>query len=420
MSLLDADHWREIWNALRGNKVRTFLTAFGVFWGIFLLMVMMGSGAGLENGATAGFAEGATNSVFVWGQRTTKPYRGLPVGRPIQLTNEDVEALRAQVPEAVLVAPRNQLGGFRGGFNVTRGTKSGAFSVMGDHSEQARIQSIPIERGRFLNPIDLDDRRKVCVIGTRVAEVLFERGEDPIGKDIRVQGVSFRVIGVHRPVGSGGQAERQTQTIFVPFTTFQQAFKYGNRVDWLSLLSRPGVPASVAEEKVKEVLRARHKVAPDDTRAFGSWNMEEEYDKIQGVFIGIRILVWIVGIGTLAAGVIGVSNIMLVIVRERTQEIGIRRAVGATPLAITGQIVIEALLLTAAAGYVGLIAGMGSIDLLAGFVPGGEGTFFKNPGVEISSALKALAILAAAGLAAGLMPAWRAVRIDTVEALRSI
>lgn len=420
MSLFDADHWREIWNALRGNKVRTFLTAFGVFWGIFLLMVMMGSGTGLENGAMEGFSEGATNSVFIWGQRTTKPYRGLPIGRPIELTNEDVEALRAQVPEAVLVAPRNQLGGFRGGFNVSRGTKSGAFSIMGDVAEQARIQAIPIVSGRFLNPIDLAERRKVCVIGTRAQEILFERGEDPIGKDIRIQGVYFRVIGIHRPVGSGGQAERASQSIFIPFSTFQQAFKFGNRVGWLSVLSAEGVPASVAEEKVKEFLRPRHDVAPDDTRAFGSWNMEEEFDKIQGVFVGIRLLVWIVGIGTLAAGVIGVSNIMLVIVRERTPEIGIRRAVGATPLAITGQIVLEALLLTAVAGYAGLIAGMLSMDLVSGLVPGGEGTFFKNPGVDLASALKSLGILAFAGLAAGLVPAWRAVRIDTVEALRSI
>lgn len=420
MSLFDADHWREIWNALRGNKVRTFLTAFGVFWGIFLLMVMMGSGTGLENGAMEGFSDGATNSVFVWGQRTTKPYRGLPIGRPIQLTNEDVEALRAQVSEAVLVAPRNQLGGFRGGFNVSRGTKSGAFSIMGDVAEQARIQAIPIVAGRFLNPIDLAERRKVCVIGARAQEVLFERGEDPVGEDIRIQGVYFRVIGIHRPVGSGGQAERTSQTIFIPFSTFQQAFKYGNRVDWLSVLSAEGVPASAAEEKIKEVLRVRHDVAPDDERAFGSWNMEEEFEKIQGVFIGIRLLVWIVGIGTLAAGVIGVSNIMLVIVRERTPEIGIRRAVGATPLAITGQVVLEALLLTAVAGYAGLIAGMLSMDLVAGLVPGGEGTFFKNPGVDLGSALRSLGILALAGLAAGLMPAWRAVRIDTVEALRSL
>ncbi len=420
MSLFDADHWREIWNALRGNKVRTSLTAFGVFWGIFLLMVMMGSGTGLENGAMQGFADGAMNSVFVWGQRTTKPYRGLPIGRPIQLTNDDVDALRAQVPQAVLIAPRNQLGGFRGGFNVSRGTKSGAFSIMGDVAEQARIQAIPVASGRFLNPFDLAERRKVCVIGTRAQEVLFERGEDPIGKDIRIQGVPFRVIEIHRPIGTGGQAERTSQTIFIPFSTFQQAFQYGNRVDWLSVLSAEGVPASAAGERVKEILRVRHDVAPDDARAFGSWNMEEEFEKIQGVFTGIRLLVWIVGIGTLAAGVIGVSNIMLVIVRERTPEIGIRRAVGATPLAITGQIVLEALLLTAVAGYAGLIAGMLSMDLVARLVPGGEGTFFQNPGVDLASALRSLGILALAGLAAGLMPAWRAVRIDTVEALRSL
>lgn len=420
MSLHDLDHWREIWNALRGNKVRTALTAFGVFWGIFLLMVMMGSGNGLENGATAGFATDATNSVFIWGQRTSKPHQGLPVGRPIVLTNEDVEALRTQLPEAEIVAPRGQLGGWRGGFNVTRGTKAGGFSVMGDVPEQGRIQAIPITKGRFVNALDVEERRKVCVIGPRVQEVLFAPGEDPLGKSLRIQGVYFQVVGVFGTLGSGNRAERDSQTIHIPFSTFQQAFQYGNRVDWLSILAAEGVRASKVEEKAKGILRARHRVAPDDLRALGSWNMEEEFDKVQGVFLGIRLLVWIVGIGTLAAGVIGVSNIMLVIVRERTHEIGIRRAIGATPVAVTGQILIEALLLTAAAGYFGLIAGMLSMDAVGGLLSGSESMFFKDPGVGIGTAAKTLLILVASGLLAGLMPAWRAVRIDPVEALRSI
>lgn len=420
MGLLDLDHWREIWNALRGNKVRTFLTAFGVFWGIFLLMVMMGSGTGLENGAMEGFTQGATNSLFVWGQRTSKPYKGRAVGREVELTDEDVVAVRTLVPEAELVCPRSQLGGFRGGNNVVRGTKSGGFSVNGDIPEFSVIQSISIRSGRFLNRFDLDERRKVAVIGPRVQELLFEKGEEPIGEEIRIQGVTFTVVGVFGSPRSGNRGEEDAQTVYVPFTTFQQAFHRGNFVDWLAIKSRDDVPATVTEEKVKTLLRQRHGVAPEDKRAFGSWNMEAEYRKFAGVFTGIRILVWIVGIGTLAAGVIGVSNIMLVIVRERTHEIGVRRALGATPASITGQIVLESLLLTAAAGYAGLIAGMLSIDAVAALIAGSESMFFKRPGIGIATAMQALSILIVSGIAAGLMPAWRAIRVSTVEALRSL
>jgi ABC-type antimicrobial peptide transport system, permease component len=213
-----------------------------------------------------------------------------------------------------------------------------------------------------------------------VREVLFEPGEDPLGKSLRIQGVYFQVVGVFGTLGSGNRAERDSQTIHIPFSTFQQAFQYGNRVDWLSILAAEGVRASKVEEKARGSCGRATASAPDDLRALGSWNMEEEFDKVQGVFLGIRLLVWIVGIGTLAAGVIGVSNIMLVIVRERTHEIGIRRAIGATPVAVTGQILIEALLLTAAAGYFGLIGGMLSMDAVGGLLSGSESMFFKDPG----------------------------------------
>lgn len=420
MSWIDADHWREIWGALRGNTVRTVLTAFGVFWGIFLLMVMLGSGNGLRNGSMQEFEGTATNSVFVWAERTGKPYRGMPVGRSLDLTMEDVDAIRAKIPEAEVVCPHNQLGGFRGGNNVTRGTKAGAFSVRGEIPDVATLQPIPLLSGRFLDPIDLSERRKVAVIGSRVVDVLFAHGENPIGEDIRINGVYFTVVGTFTSFQAGNHADRDLQTIYVPFTTFQRAFHYGNRVGWLGIKSRDDVPVSVTEARVKALLRQRHVVAPDDERAFGSWNMEKEYKKIEGVFTGIRLLVWIVGIGTLAAGVIGVSNIMLVIVRERTHEIGIRRSVGATPFAITSQILLEAFLLTASAGYLGLIGGMLTVDGVAALVAGSGARFFRDPGVDLQGALVALAILVISGIAAGLLPAWRAIRISTVEALRSL
>jgi putative ABC transport system permease protein len=420
MSFFDLDHWQEIKTALLRNRLRTALTAFGVFWGIFLLMVMLGSGAGLKNGVTRGFSGGATNSFFVWTQRTQKPYRGMPAGRTIQLDNSDVMAVRDKVPEVEVVAPRNQLGGFGGGNNVTRGRKAGGFNVTGDYPEIASIQSMDIVAGRFIDPYDVEERRKVAVIGTRVRDVLFEKGEDAVGQSIEVRGVYFQVVGVFASRQSGDDAERESQTIFVPFTTFQRAFNFGDRVGWLAVTSDPAVPASVAEAKVLDLLRTRHKVAPDDSRAFGHFNVEEEYTKVQGLFGGIRLLVWLVGIGTLAAGAIGVSNIMLIIVKERTKEIGLRRAVGARPSAIVGQIVTEAVILTASAGYAGLVVGIAIMELVGRLLPdGGGNAMFTNPDVSIAEALRALAILVAAGIVAGLAPAQRALQVSPMVALRS-
>lgn len=419
--LFDLDHWHEIWASLSRNRLRTALTAFGVGWGLFMLVVMLGSGTGLANGVERGFSGGATNSFFVWTRRTTEPYRGLPAGRRFSMNNGDVKAIAEQVPEAETIAPRNQLGGFRGGENVTRGLRAGGFSVTGDHPAIRAIQSLKILEGRFLNHLDLVERRKVAVIGTRVREVLFAPGEDPIDASIEIQGVYFKVIGVFSSVQTGEDAERDAQTIYVPFTTFQNAFNFGDRVGWFAITSRPGVPASVVEDKVVKLLKARHKVAPSDDRAIGHFNLEEEYDRIQGLFRGINALVWIVGIGTLSAGVIGVSNIMLIIVRERTKEIGIRRAVGATPLSVTTQVVFESVLLTSVAGYLGLVFGVAVLEavnlVLASAGP--STAMFADPGVDLVTALRALAVLVASGVLAGLMPAWRAMRVNPVQALHA-
>jgi putative ABC transport system permease protein len=418
MSIFDGDHWREIFDALRGNKMRTFLTAFGVFWGIFMLMVMLASGNGLWNGVSQGFSDQAVNSVFIWSQRTSKPYRGMASGRQIQLDSGDAEAIRTQIKEAEAVCPRNQLGGFRGGNNVTRGIKAGAFSVMGDVPEIARVQPMNITSGRFLNQLDLQERRKVAVIGTRVQEVLFAKDENPLNESIKVNGVTFRVIGIFKPTRTHGDRDEAPQTIFVPFTTFQSAFNFGDRVGWFALVSQRGVPAKTVEDKTLALLKDRHKIAPDDQRALGHFNTEEEFNQVSGLFTGIRTLVWIVGIGTLSAGVIGVSNIMLVIVRERTNEIGIRRAVGATPLTISAQIIFESLILTGFAGYLGLVAGVGVVEGIASVIPPAE--MFRNPEVPFQSAVLTLAILVGSGILAGLIPARRAMKISTVEALRGV
>lgn len=420
MSLIDQDHWREIYEALRGNKVRTFLTAFGVFWGIFMLMVMLASGNGLWNGVSQGFSEEATNGVYVWTRQTSKPWRGMPTGRSVQFNTGDAEALRARIPEADAVCPRNQLGGFRGGNNVTRGIKTGAFSIMGDVPEFMRVHPLIVTSGRFLNRLDLDERRKVAVIGTHVREVLFAKDENPLDQSIRINGVTFRVIGEFKPMRSGQETTEQTQMIVVPFTAFQSAFHYGDRVGWFALLPRDGTPAAVVERKALAVLKERHVIAPDDERALGHYNSEIEYTKITGLFTGIRGLVWIVGIGSLAAGVIGVSNIMLVIVRERTNEIGVRRAVGATPFSIMAQIIFESLILTTFAGYLGLVAGVGVVEVIARAIAASPADMFANPEVPFQSALITLAILVVSGILAGVIPAQRAVKVSPVEALRAV
>jgi putative ABC transport system permease protein len=422
MSFFDLDHWQEIKIALLRNRMRTALTAFGVFWGIFLLMVMLGSGAGLRNGVTRGFGNGATNSFFIWTQRTQKPYRGMSAGRTLELDNTDVSAVREKVPEVAVVAPRNQLGGFGGGNSVTRGRKAGGFNVTGDYPEIGDIQNFVIEQGRFLDPFDVAELRKVAVIGTKVRDVLFAPGEDPIGDSIEIRGVYFQVVGVFASMASGDQADRESQSIFVPFTTFQRAFNFGNKVGWLAVTAKPDASAADAEKKVLDLLKSRHSVAPDDARAFGHFNVEEEYRKIQGLFGGIRILVWLVGIGTLAAGAIGVSNIMLIIVKERTKEIGIRRAVGARPSAIVAQIVLESVILTSLAGYAGLVCGIALMELVGSLLPtGGSGgnMMFANPDVGVGEALQALAVLIGAGIFAGLAPAQRALQVSPMLALRA-
>lgn len=424
--MIDLDRWQEIGQTLGRNKLRTTLTAFGVFWGIFMLMAMLGAGRGLSNGTESNFAGSATNSFFLWAQRTNLPYRGLPAGRSIDMNIEDAEALRTELTDAEVVAPRVQIGGHRGGAAVSRGGEAGTFNVMGDVPEIARIQSLKVLEGRFLNPLDLEDARKVAVIGTRVREVLFEEGEAVLGERIHVQGVGFQVVGVFDVVTDSGEADRHRQTIHLPFSTFQSAFQGGGEVHWFAVTSRPGVPASRVEAQAKALLRERHRIAPEDERAFGSFNLETEYMKIQGMLTGIASLVWIVGVGTLAAGVIGVSNIMTIIVKERTQEIGIRRAVGARPTSIVSQVLLESILLTAASGALGLMAGAWLIEALALGMGGGGGdgggggpTMFADPGVEMSDALVALAVLVGSGALAGFLPARRALSIRPVEALHA-
>lgn len=415
--MFDRDKWIEIFEVLGRNPFRTAATAFGVMWGIMMLIIMMGSGRGLENGVTANYS-GVTNCLYIWTQSTSKPYAGFKQGRNFELRSSDVESLRANVPEIDVVSPRNSLGGYRGSDNVVRGLRTGVYQVYGDTPDFWLIEPNPIDKGRFINWPDLKENRKVCVIGSRVEKELFDAGENPVGQYVRIQGVNFMVIGVYRSNRTGKDAEEDTKNIFVPFTTFQKAFNYGDRVGWLSITSRPGVLVSDMENKILDHLKILHKIHPEDRRAFGYYNSEKEWLEMQGVFSGIRFLSWFVGVLTLIAGVIGVSNIMLVIIKERTKEIGVRKAIGATPSTIVGQILMESLFLSCIAGFLGVIAGVWLLEAINLALAGTEGGNFKNPGVDFGVVFRALIVLIIGGTLAGFMPAYRAVKISPVEALR--
>ncbi len=419
--MFDIDRWQEIYAALKSNKLRTFLTAFGVFWGIFMLIIMLGSGKGLENSVFEDLGDFATNSAFIWTRRTTMPYQGFTRGRRYNFTNDDMKALKDNIPEIDILAPRLQgWGAGDGQNNVTRGIKTGAFTIQGDYPEMNKIDPNKIIKGRFINHKDIDQSRKVCAIGTRVQEVLFEEGENPIGEYIRIKGVYFQVVGIIAPISNINFGGEKEQTIYLPFTALQKAYNFGNVVHYFSVTAKENIPVSVVDEKCRTILKERHHIHPDDKQAVGGFNMEEEFGKMRGLFTGISVLIWIVGTGTLMAGVIGVSNIMLIIIKERTKEIGIQRAIGATPYRIISQIMMESVVLTALAGYIGLVIGIGLIELInyALESSGSDGEFFRHPSVDFSVAMTALAILVISGAFAGLIPAQRAVSIKPIDALR--
>jgi putative ABC transport system permease protein len=414
---VSVDTWQEIIGTLRKNKVRTLLTACGVFWGIFMLVLMLGFGSGLERGVSRGMAGFATNAVFIWGQRTSIPYQGLQAGRSIEFENGDITLLR-KFPEIRHLSPRLQLGGWRGGDNVSRGTKSGDFTVAGDYPDLLHIQAMKFARGRFINDLDIRNRRKVAIIGPRAYEQLYRRGEDPIGTHIKIQGVYFTVVGQFAPIASGPTTERLENTVFIPFATFQQAFNFGSQVGWFGIVAHDHVDAAAFEEQLRAALAKRHRVSPEDRAAIGSFNAADRFGQLTGLFRGIRLLIWVVGAFTLLAGVIGVGNIMLIVVNERTKEIGIRKALGATPWSIMSQVVQEATALTALAGYVGLVAGVGALEV-ASRAFGESHEIINNPQVDFQLAIVATAVLVIAGAIAGFIPARAAAKVNPVEALRA-
>ena len=385
-----------------------------------MLIIMSGAGKALENGILDGIKAFATNSAFFWTEPTSKPYAGFQRGRRWNMDNKDIEYIRANISDVEYLSPRLFGPNANSGDNTIRNEKTGAFNIYGDFPDFYKIDPWTPVKGRLLNEIDILHARKVCAIGERVVEVMFEKSENPIGEYLKINGVYYQVVGVIHPetrINIGGG--QKNETIMIPFTTMQKAYNMGNVVHFFSVTSDPGVPVSSLENRLKELLKERHKISPDDRQAIGSFNIEVEWIKYKGLFTGIQILTWIVGIGTLLAGVIGVSNIMLVIIRERTQEIGIQRAIGATPAKVITHIVAESVFLTVMAGYLGLTLGVGLLELINKVLESGsEELFFRRPEISFTMAVAALMVLIVSGIIAGLIPAKRAVSIKPIDAIR--
>jgi putative ABC transport system permease protein len=420
--MFDRDNWDEILEALTANTFRTILTAFGVFWGIFILVILLGAGKGLENGVKKGFDGIATNTMFMWSQSTSKPYKGLPPIRRFDFKNADVIALKESFPDLLYVSPRNQLGGFEGANNVVRGTKTAAYTIYGDYPELIKQQPMDIIKGRFVNHQDIVEKRKVAIIGQGVISGLYAKGEEVIGTYITVNSVNFMVVGVYNSKSrNNGNAESAQKEIFVPFTSFQQAFNFGDTVGWMALTARDETSITQLKPGILQFMKARHSINPLDDRAIGNFDLYAEFSKIQGLFSILNFIAFFVGTLVLLSGVIGISNIMLIVVKERTKEIGIRRALGATPRAIRSQILSEAIFLTIIAGMFGIATATGVlwvVNKILDSMPN-EDMMFANPSVDLSIVFFALIILVGSGLLAGFIPAQTAINVKPVDALRT-
>jgi putative ABC transport system permease protein len=417
--MFEIDRWQEIFSAMSKNKIRTILTAFGVFWGIFMLVIMLGSGVGLRNGIFKEMGDFATNSLFIWTQNTNKPYQGFNKGRSWNFNNEDTKAIRDNIAELDVLAPR--IHPPSGSVNIVRGKNTEAYRVNGDYPDFNRIDPVSMIKGRFINNMDINDQRKIAVIGQRVNEVLFPKNEEALGKYIQIQGVYFQVVGVYKSKHGQGWGKNQNETVIIPFTTLQKTYNLGNVVFYYGLVAKPQYSAELVENKMRALLANRHKIAPDDKEAFGSENVEKQFSQMNNLFIGINFLTWFVGALTLIAGVVGISNIMLIIIRERTKEIGVQRALGAAPIKIITQIIMESVFLTFVAGLMGMVVGILIIELVNVTLmkTASESTMFLNPEINLKAAIWSLALLIVSGTLAGLIPARRAIKIKPIDALRA-
>ncbi|VXD17737.1 ABC transporter permease [Marinoscillum sp. 108] len=414
--MFDLDKWQEIFQTITKNKVRTFATAFGVFWGILMLILLLGAGQGLQNGVQQSMLLDAINSIWVIPARTSISYEGMPAGRQHPFQEEDLESVFTEVSGIEFMSPENWL---MGNYIVKYKNRGSAFGVYGTKSDYFDIKvTMKIQSGRSLNLLDDREKRKVCYIGNRVAESIFPEGVDPVGEYLDIKGSMFRVVGVFKFEASNGMD--QAQRIYVPFSTYQQIFNPDKSVSLFAVTTAPGTMGKQLEGDILELLKIRQSIHPDDDQAFWVHNQEENFRQVQNLFNGIKAFIWLVGIGTLTAGIVGVSNIMIIVVKERTKEIGIRKAMGATPNSIVGLILQESIFITAVAGYFGLFMGVVLLESVnyALEAMGADLDFFTRPEVNFRAAITSLIILVVSGALAGLFPALRAAHIKPVDALK--
>ena len=414
--MFNRDTWQEIWMTIKQHKLRTFLTVLGVFWGVFMLIFMLGMGSGLENAVFRDFGNRATNIMYVWSSSTSLPYQGYQPGRFPRLNFDDLEAIKQQVKGVGFIAPRTRLDA-----KVVHGETAETYEIRGELSQMIKVEALKVYHGRYISDLDNDESRKVAVLGTRTAEVLFGRNVgEAIGQYVTINGAEFLVVGIFGPRVIKPWTEDDQEAVVIPLTTMHHTFGMDGRVHYLAVSAQEGYRIAQIEPQVRSLLKARHHVAPNDPRGIGGFNLEAEFQQVRGLFDGISAFLWIVGIGTLLAGIVGVSNIMLIVVKERTKEIGIRKAIGATPASIISSILTESIFITAVSGYLGLLAGVlviGGINLLMEQASV-DSQMFYNPEVNLGIAIGAMILLTIAGTVAGLIPAMMAARVNPVVALK--
>lgn len=414
--MFDLDNWTEIFSTIKKNKLRTFLTGFSISWGIFMFCILLSAGNGLKNGVMANFGTRSVNSFQFWGRRTSLPYKGFPENRRINLDEKDLDLVKNQLPQTVDIS-----GIIETNANVSYKTFNISCNFSGVNPDYMRINGIKIKdnQGRFINEMDTKDVRKVAVINQRIKDVLFQ-DENPVGKQIIVGGLGYTVIGVFEEDTWGND-----EKAYIPFSTAQLLYNKGWGINDIAFTIQ-GLETEeeneVFEQQLREKLSALHIFDPEDTRSIGIWNQLENYLQTIGIFNGISVFIWIIGFGTLIAGVVSVSNIMLITVRERTREFGIRKALGAKPSSILGSILIESVVITSLFGYIGMFLGVGFGELVHSILENADTSemtrIFRNPTVEVGVAIGAMCILIVSGVLAGYFPALKAVRISPVEAMK--
>jgi len=411
------DQWQEILQAIRANKVRTFATAFGVFWGILMLILLLGAGQGLQNGIQRSMLLDAINSIWIIPSRTSMPYQGMPAGREHPFIEEDLDSVSENIQGIDLMSAENRL---MGQYDVQYNNRSTNFEVFGAGSEYFGIKvTQKVTNGRSINPLDDREGRKVALIGNRVAEIVFPPGIDPVGEYLQIKDINFRVVGVFRFESSAGMD--QSQRIYIPFSTFQTVFNPDRKVTLFAVTTAKGRDGKALENDILRFVKQRQSVHPDDNQAYFVHNQEDQHRQVENLFLAIKTFIWLVGLGTLTAGIVGVSNIMIIIVNERTREIGVRKAIGATPASIVAMILQESVFITLFAGYIGLVLGVLLLEGLNRLILrlGADMQFFNRPEIDLRVALSALAVLVLAGALAGLVPAMKAASVKPAEALRS-